>query len=93
MSAPWSPTPLALPAMTSSISVDGTPVRCTIALQALGQQLLRVDVVQGAVLLALAARGAHPVDDPGLALTHGLVTPCRRFVLGIQVAHHLRHPR
>jgi hypothetical protein len=30
-----------------------------------------VDVVQGTVLLALAARGAHPVDDPGLALTHG----------------------
>ena len=33
MSAPWSPTPLALPAMTSSISVESTPVRCTIALR------------------------------------------------------------
>ena len=43
--------------------------------QALGEQLLRVDVVQRTVLLALAARGAHPVDDPGLALTHGQVTP------------------
>ena len=44
-------------------------------LQALRQQLLGVDVVQGTVLLALASRGAHPVDDPGLALTHGQVTP------------------
>ena len=46
--------------------------------EALGQQLLRVDVVQGAVLLALAAWGAHPVDDPGLALAHGWVSPSRR---------------
>ena len=71
MSAPWSPMPLALPAMTSSISVDATPVRCDDRVEALRQQLLGVDVVQRAVLLALAPRGAHAVDDPGLALAHG----------------------
>ena len=39
------------------------------ALQNLGQQLLRMDVVQGTGVLALAARAAHSVDDPSFG--HG----------------------
>ena len=93
MSAPWSPMPLALPAMTSSISVELTPVRCTIAFRHWASSSCGWMWCRAPFCLPLPRGVRTPSMIQASRSAHGWHSPSRRSRGGIQVAHHVRPAR